>query len=235
MHVVNLYWMICVKPEVVNRSGEWQRNERRKEADKWQQNCWKRFLRMKIWKKRKVMSNKGSAGIDRMTVSQLPEYIANHKEEICEKIRQRRYKHYPSEEWRYRVENKTAWEISIKIGIQTETTVKEELGSIHGSMDEKNKCSDKRMDQLLPDMRYEGNNDEMRCTYQKRCTNTLLETMENSTKQSKSSVLSRNAESKMLDVCKFQKRTMENELVVKQMDNQWNVGKERYVKCDRLL
>lgn len=37
--------------------------------------------------KRKVMSNKGAAGIDRMTVSQLPEYITNHKDEVCNKIR----------------------------------------------------------------------------------------------------------------------------------------------------
>ncbi len=43
----------------------------------------------------KVMSNKGSAGIDRMPVSRLPEYISEHKEEMKEMIRQRRYRPLP--------------------------------------------------------------------------------------------------------------------------------------------
>ena len=41
------------------------------------------------------MSNKGSAGIDRMPVSRLPEYISEHKEEMKEMIRQRRYRPLP--------------------------------------------------------------------------------------------------------------------------------------------
>ncbi len=43
----------------------------------------------------KVMSNKGSAGIDRMPVSRLPEFISEHKEEMKELIRQRRYRPLP--------------------------------------------------------------------------------------------------------------------------------------------
>jgi len=45
--------------------------------------------------RQKVMSNKGSAGIDRMPVSRLPEFISDHKEEMKEMIRQRRYRPLP--------------------------------------------------------------------------------------------------------------------------------------------
>lgn len=45
--------------------------------------------------KRKVMSNKGSAGVDRMPTSYLPIYIEEHGEELCETIRQRRYRPLP--------------------------------------------------------------------------------------------------------------------------------------------
>lgn len=38
------------------------------------------------------MSNKGSAGVDWMKTSELPEFIAEHGEEMCEAIRQRRYR-----------------------------------------------------------------------------------------------------------------------------------------------
>ena len=41
------------------------------------------------------MSNKGSAGIDRMPVSRLPEFISDHKEEMKEMIRLRRYRPLP--------------------------------------------------------------------------------------------------------------------------------------------
>ena len=42
-----------------------------------------------------VMSNKGAAGIDRMPTNKLPDYVAEHKEEICEMIRKRRYRPLP--------------------------------------------------------------------------------------------------------------------------------------------
>ena len=45
--------------------------------------------------KRKVMSNKGSSGVDRMKTSDLPEYIEKHGEELCEAIRRRRYRPLP--------------------------------------------------------------------------------------------------------------------------------------------
>lgn len=45
--------------------------------------------------KRKVMSNKGKAGVDRMPTSYLPIYIEEHGEELCEAIRQRRYRPLP--------------------------------------------------------------------------------------------------------------------------------------------
>lgn len=45
--------------------------------------------------KRKVMSNKGSAGVDKVTVFQLPKYIEEHGVELCETIRQRRYRPLP--------------------------------------------------------------------------------------------------------------------------------------------
>ena len=45
--------------------------------------------------KRKVMSNKGSAGVDKMTVFELPNYIEEHGEELCEAIRGRRYRPLP--------------------------------------------------------------------------------------------------------------------------------------------
>ena len=38
----------------------------------------------------KVMSNKGSAGVDRMKTSELPKFIEAHGEELCEAIRRRR-------------------------------------------------------------------------------------------------------------------------------------------------
>ena len=44
---------------------------------------------------RKVMINKGSAGIDRMPVSRLPEYIGLHKDEVRELIRHRHYRPLP--------------------------------------------------------------------------------------------------------------------------------------------
>ena len=34
----------------------------------------------------KVMSNKGSAGVDRMKTSELPKFIEEHGEELCEAI-----------------------------------------------------------------------------------------------------------------------------------------------------
>ena len=36
--------------------------------------------------KREVMSNKDSAGIERMKVSQLPKYVEEHGDESCEAI-----------------------------------------------------------------------------------------------------------------------------------------------------
>lgn len=45
--------------------------------------------------KHKVMSNKGSAGIDGMTVSELPNYILEHKDEMREKIMHRHYRPLP--------------------------------------------------------------------------------------------------------------------------------------------
>lgn len=45
--------------------------------------------------KRKVMSNKGSSGVDRMKTSDLQEYIEKHGEELCEAIRRRRYRPLP--------------------------------------------------------------------------------------------------------------------------------------------
>lgn len=45
--------------------------------------------------KQKVMSNKGSAGVDGMTVSELPEYIREHKDEMREKIMHRHYRPLP--------------------------------------------------------------------------------------------------------------------------------------------
>ena len=43
----------------------------------------------------KVMSNKGSAGVDRMKTSELPKFIEAHGEELCEAIRRRKYKPLP--------------------------------------------------------------------------------------------------------------------------------------------
>lgn len=43
----------------------------------------------------KVMSNKGSAGVDRMKTSELPKFIEEHGEELCEAIRRRKYKPLP--------------------------------------------------------------------------------------------------------------------------------------------
>ena len=43
----------------------------------------------------KVMSNKGSAGVDRMKTSELPKFIDEHGEELCEAIRRRKYKPLP--------------------------------------------------------------------------------------------------------------------------------------------
>ena len=45
--------------------------------------------------KRKVMSNKGSAGVDRMPVVRLPEYMEANKADMCEAIRKRRYRPLP--------------------------------------------------------------------------------------------------------------------------------------------
>ena len=45
--------------------------------------------------RQKVMSNKGSAGIDRMPVSRLPEFISDHKEEMKDLIRLRQYRPLP--------------------------------------------------------------------------------------------------------------------------------------------
>ena len=42
-----------------------------------------------------VMSNKGATGIDHMPTNKLPDYVAEHKEEICEMIRKRRYRPLP--------------------------------------------------------------------------------------------------------------------------------------------
>lgn len=44
---------------------------------------------------RKVMSNKGSAGVDRMTVKDLPKYIETNKEAMCNAIRNRKYRPLP--------------------------------------------------------------------------------------------------------------------------------------------
>ena len=43
----------------------------------------------------KVMSNKGSAGVDRMKTSELPKFIEAHGEELCEAIRRKKYKPLP--------------------------------------------------------------------------------------------------------------------------------------------
>ena len=42
-----------------------------------------------------VMINKGAAGIDHMPTKKLPEYVSEHKEEICDLIRKRRYRPLP--------------------------------------------------------------------------------------------------------------------------------------------
>lgn len=44
---------------------------------------------------KKVVSNKGVAGVDGITVGEVAEYIKEHKEEIIEKIRNRMYKPQP--------------------------------------------------------------------------------------------------------------------------------------------
>lgn len=44
---------------------------------------------------RKVVSNKGVAGIDGITVDEVAEYIKEHKEEIISKIKERKYKPQP--------------------------------------------------------------------------------------------------------------------------------------------
>ena len=41
------------------------------------------------------MSNKGYAGVDKMTVFQLPKYIEEHGEELWEAIRKRKYRPLP--------------------------------------------------------------------------------------------------------------------------------------------
>lgn len=45
--------------------------------------------------KRKVMSNKGSAGVDKMTVFQHPKYIEEQGDELCEPTRKRSYRPLP--------------------------------------------------------------------------------------------------------------------------------------------
>ena len=62
--------------------------------------------------KRKVMSNRGSSGVDRMKTSDLPEYIEKHGEELCEAIRRRRYRPLPVRrvEIRRMMEVKETWE-----------------------------------------------------------------------------------------------------------------------------
>lgn len=45
--------------------------------------------------KRIVMSNKDSAGVDKMTVIELPTCIEEHGGELCEAIRKRRYRPLP--------------------------------------------------------------------------------------------------------------------------------------------
>ena len=42
-----------------------------------------------------VIANKGSAGVDRMKVNELPKFIEEHGEEITERIRMRKYKPLP--------------------------------------------------------------------------------------------------------------------------------------------
>ena len=44
---------------------------------------------------KQVYSNKGSAGIDGVTVEELGSYLYHHKEEIKEQIRNRKYKPQP--------------------------------------------------------------------------------------------------------------------------------------------
>ena len=44
---------------------------------------------------KKVVSNKGVAGVDGITVDEVAEYIKEHKEEIIDKIRKRKYKPQP--------------------------------------------------------------------------------------------------------------------------------------------
>ena len=45
--------------------------------------------------KRKVMSNKGSAVVNKMTVFQHPKYIEEQGDELCETTRKRRYRPLP--------------------------------------------------------------------------------------------------------------------------------------------
>lgn len=42
-----------------------------------------------------VIANKGSAGVDGMSVEELPKFIEEHREEITERIRMRKYKPLP--------------------------------------------------------------------------------------------------------------------------------------------
>ena len=42
-----------------------------------------------------VIANKGSAGVDRMTVNELTKFIEEHGEEIRERIKKRKYKPLP--------------------------------------------------------------------------------------------------------------------------------------------
>lgn len=44
---------------------------------------------------KKVVSNKGSAGIDGVTVEELSDYLRNCKDKLCEDIRKRKYNPQP--------------------------------------------------------------------------------------------------------------------------------------------